>query len=299
MAHQRCLAYASPARALHRVFVSDLLTRTPSPAPHATLCSCYLFAPRLFSSSTYSRLSPSISPSSTPISTAAPTPIHHIRTLTTTPALHRIVSSNGRPTNRKIPYSWVRIAAPPPDSTLSPPRRTDAVLEELNLKTHTLVMVAPPPESDEGGKPAAICRIIDNAAERAAALEAAQQARRKAVDLKELELSWGITDHDLGHKLKGLRRFLEKGLRVEVIVARKRGKRSATKADADAVVAKVREAVGEIEGAKETRKMDQGTGGEMRLFFEGPSGRRVKKRKEAEAEVEEDVGAAATAVGAL
>ncbi|KAI1406553.1 hypothetical protein F4819DRAFT_162037 [Hypoxylon fuscum] len=290
MAQPRCLSYTSPARALHRVLVSDL---TPSSAQqqHATT-TYYLFPPRLFSSS---RALPSI------ISTSPRTPrllepktvvaTHHgaVRTLTTTPALRRIHAFKGKVTNAKIPYQWVRIASPPPDNTLSPPQRTSAVLASLNPKTHTLVMVAapPPPATDEDGDgppvataqaPAAIARIIDNAAAAAASAEAERGARRKAVDTKELELSWSIAPHDLGHKLRRLRAFLEKGLSVEVMLAKKRGGRTAARDEAEAVLLKVREAVAAVDGAKESRKLDGQVGGVARLYFEGvPEGKRRKK----------------------
>ncbi|OTA47267.1 hypothetical protein K449DRAFT_441191, partial [Hypoxylon sp. EC38] len=152
---------------------------------------------------------------------------------------------------------------------------------------------------------AAICRIIDNAAAEAAAAEAEKQARRKAVDTKELELSWSIAGHDLQHKLRRLREFLEKGLNVEIIMAKKKGGRKATVEEAERVVAQVREAVASVDGAKESRKMDGDVGGLARLFFEGPSEKKRKKKKqeqeqaraqaEAEAQCQEGEQPAATA----
>ncbi|KAI4863229.1 hypothetical protein F4820DRAFT_379745 [Hypoxylon rubiginosum] len=308
MAHPRCLPYASPARALHRVIVSDLLSRNSSPSfsstQHAMTYYYYLFPPRLFSSSSSSRVLARTLPiiSSRPLATIPPTAHHgvHVRTLTTTPPLRRVVADafHGRLTNKKIPYQWVRIASPPPESTLSPPQRTAAVLASLNPKKHTLVMVAPPPQrepspEDGGGDPAAagtvveplaaVCRVVDNAAASAVAKEAQRAARRRTVDSKELELSWSIAPHDLSHKLRRLRDFLDRGLSVEVLLAKKRRGRAATRDEAVAVLAAVREAVGEVGGAKEARRMDGEVGGTVKLFFEGVAGvRKGKKGREGE-----------------
>ncbi|XXG99842.1 hypothetical protein Hte_006183 [Hypoxylon texense] len=323
MVHPRCLSYTSPARVLHRVLVSDLLSRSStlsfSSIQQATTTYnhyYYLFPPRLFSSSHVLARSIPSRPLATP-----PTPHHGaairaIRALTTTPPLRRVIDAfQGRFTNRKIPYQWVRIAGPPPESRLSAPQRTDAVLATMNLKKHTLVMVAPPPARDgdgdgdgDGGSGefassssatggggvaeplAAVCRIVDNAAASAAAKEAQRALRRRAVDSKELELSWSITPHDLSHKLRRLRSFLDAGLSVEVLLAKKRGGRAAAREEAVAVLAAVREAVAEVEGAKEVRKMDGEVGGTVKLFFEGPVGRRRKKKKgQEEGEGEGDV----------
>ncbi|KAI0834584.1 hypothetical protein F5Y06DRAFT_278420 [Hypoxylon sp. FL0890] len=295
MAQPRCLAY-SPARALHRVLVSEFAGSPAMPSLGRHASAYYLFPPRLFFSSS-SRLLVRKLASPIPIA-APPTPTlqnAQIRTLTTTPTLQRLNTFKKRLTNEKIPYKWVRIAAAPPDNTLSPPQRTDAILRSLNPKTHTLVMVAPPPhELNEAHEPqtheqhAAICRIIDNAAAESAAAEAEKEARRKAVDTKELELSWGIAGHDLKHKLRRLREFLDKGLKVEVIMAKKRHGRMATREEAESVLAQVREAVASVDGSKETRKMDGNVGGLVRLFFEGPSEKKRKKKKQEQEQAQEE-----------
>lgn len=277
MAHPRCLAY-SPARALHRVLVSDLASVPATPSPRLFFSSCSgLLAPQL--------------PSPVPIvPIAAPPASQHVRTLTTSPALQSPEAYKKRLTNAKIPYKWVRIAAAPPDNSLSPPQRLETVLRSIDPKTHTLVMVAPPPHEPhtlETHEPhAAICRIIDNAAAATAAAEAEKQARRKAVDTKELELSWSITEHDLSHKLRRLREFLSKGLNVEITLAKKKGGRTATREEAERVVARVREEVASIDGAKESRKMDGDVGGLAKLFFEGPSEKKRRKKKQEQAQAE-------------
>ncbi|KAI2621770.1 hypothetical protein GGR54DRAFT_79131 [Hypoxylon sp. NC1633] len=281
MAHPRCPAHSSPARALHQVLVSDLLSSSRSRPQHASYY--YLFPPRLFCSTSSGRL---LARRSTPTASITPAAAaaQHVRPLTTTPSLRRIESLAKRVINGKIPHTWVRIAAPQPDGGLSPPQQRDQVLASLNPKTHTLVMVAPPPPASsggDGGVGAAICRIVDNAAANAVAAETERRARRKAVDTKELEFSWGIAGHDLGHKLRRMRDFLARGLNVEVLLARKKRGRAATREEAEALVASVREAVASVEGAKEGRKMDGAVGGVAKLFFEGaPEGKRRRKGEE-------------------
>ncbi|KAI1415313.1 hypothetical protein F5Y13DRAFT_157149 [Hypoxylon sp. FL1857] len=293
MAHPRCLAY-SPARALHRVLVSDLASN-PSLGRHAS--TYYLYPPRLFLSTSSRHLVPqhTHSPATPPTLRAQNA---QVRTLTTTaPALQRIEAYKKRLTNEKIPYQWVRIAAPPPDNSLSAPQRTAAVLRSLDPKQHTLVLVAPPPHTADAGEDhashAAICRIIDNAAADAAAKaaeEAEKEARRKAAGTKELEVSWSIAGHDMQHKLRRLREFLGKGLNVEVILAKKKGGRTATREEAENVLAQIREAVASIDGARESRKMDGDVGGVARLFFEGPSEKRKKKKKQQQQQQELEQG---------
>ncbi|KAI0884400.1 uncharacterized protein GGS22DRAFT_165540 [Annulohypoxylon maeteangense] len=279
MAHPRCLLQSSPARALHRVLVSDLSTTTSSPSRQTT--ATYLLPPRLLSS--YTLLSPRRQ-------THPPPNPSQTRPLSTTPALQRILSFGQRLTNSNIPYRWVRIAE---DGVLSEPKLLNRVLATLDPKTHTLVMVAPPPEREPSDSesadfeeenpitiPAAVCRIVDNAAAAAAAAEIEAAARRRALDTKELELSWSITPHDLSHKLKKMRGFLSKGLSVEVILAKKRGGRAATKEEAMAVLDTIRENVEQVDGAKETRKMDGSLGGVAKLFFAGPSEKKRKRKKQ-------------------
>lgn len=209
--------------------------------------------------------------------------------------MQRIQALKHRVINHKIMYEWVRIASAPPESTLSEPRLRDDVLAELNLDTHTLLMVASPPlpkvAEEEIGEddpnwspPAAICRIIDNEAAMRMEAEIREHRRRREINTKELEFSWSISTNDMAHKLRRMREFLDRGFHVEVMLAKKRKGRQATQEEAEAVLASVREAASEVEGAKETRKMDGDVGGIARLYFEGISLKTRKKQLEDEKE---------------
>jgi translation initiation factor IF-3 len=189
--------------------------------------------------------------------------------------------------DKAIPYQWVRIA----DETgaLSAPRRTESVLTMLP-QGHSLVMVAPPPPpsaSDTKLQPsAAICRIVDAAAERAAAKAAAEvaakESKKMAQHTKTLEINWAIAPNDLAHKMKRLDEFLGKGLRVDILFARKRGSRVATREEGQALVERVKEAAVNVPGATEYKKMDGQVGAVMRMFFEGPPNKKKAKKDTSE-----------------
>ncbi|RYP61525.1 hypothetical protein DL771_010112 [Monosporascus sp. 5C6A] len=271
----------SPARALRHVFLSS----TPN---NAAVAPIYL-SPLVLRTAT--------TPATPRIATApaSASSLTKARPLSTTVPLRKKVDQvKRRPINGQIPYKWIRLVQAD-GSLASEARRTDDVLMGLDLKTWALELLAPPPppprdpDSDpdaspdvDAGPPAAICRIVDRAAATAAAEEAARAARRKAVGTKELELNWAIAPHDLAHKLRRLREFLAKGMQVEVMLARKRGGRTAAKDEAEALLARVREAALEgVPGAKEVRKMSGTVGGVVRLYFEGPP---EKMRRKAAAE---------------
>ncbi|RYP62265.1 hypothetical protein DL769_007376 [Monosporascus sp. CRB-8-3] len=279
MRHLPCIF--SPARALRQIFL--LSTHN-----NATVAPIYLspLVPRTTTAT------------ATPRTTATPAPAPSLikaRALSSTASLRKKVEQvKRRPINGQIPYKWIRLVQA--DGSLAPEaRRTDDVLMELDTETWTLELLAPPPaprnpDSDpdasdpdvDVGPPAAVCRIVDRAAAEAAAEEAARAARRKAVGTKELELNWAIAPHDLEHKLRRLREFLGKGMQVEVMLARKRGGRAAAKDEAEALLARVREAALEgVPGSKESRKMSGTVGGVVHLYFEGPP---EKMRRKAAAE---------------
>ena len=87
--------------------------------------------------------------------------------------------------------------------------------------------------------------------------------------VKQLELNWAIDPNDLGHRLNKMQEFLEKGWRVEIILANKRRGRQASAEEAAAVIKRIRGIAKEVEGAKEWRSVDGKVLGQMTMFFEG------------------------------
>ncbi|KAI1500530.1 hypothetical protein F5X99DRAFT_385679 [Biscogniauxia marginata] len=295
MRHTRCLC--SPARALHRVFLSDL----SSGSSHNGILQAQPSTLRIIKSG--SRIS----------DTATTQHQHQIRALTTSnlpggsQAGLRFINIEGnkgkpKPTkyklNEEIPYKWVRLVPRSPGGELSPPQRLDSVLQRLNLDTHVLIMVASPPKPkpptpEEAADPyyvpppaAAICKIGDLAAMAAVEEERRKSQRRKNVNRKELEFGWAIAPNDLLHKLQRLRAFLERGKRVEVLLAQKRGARKAKLEECEALVRAIRAGAASVPKAREVRKTDGELGAVMKLFFQGPAGK--KKKKEGESGGEED-----------
>jgi translation initiation factor IF-3 len=94
------------------------------------------------------------------------------------------------------------------------------------------------------------------------AMREAEKAKAKAArsgaaaaGSKTLELNWAIDQGDLRHRLEKMKKFLEKGLRVEIALASKRKGKQATPEEAQALLKRIREVVKE-QGAKELKPME-------------------------------------------
>ncbi|KAI9841841.1 MAG: hypothetical protein M1838_003400 [Thelocarpon superellum] len=111
------------------------------------------------------------------------------------------------------------------DNALTAPRPLHEVLSSLDRTVHVLIQVAPP----DVQVPHARCKVVDKhrmrEEERARAKAGAKPPRKMQHVVKQLELNWAIDANDLAHRLNRLREFLEKGMRVEVVMAPKRRKR--------------------------------------------------------------------------
>ncbi|TGJ81980.1 hypothetical protein E0Z10_g6797 [Xylaria hypoxylon] len=289
MRHTACLL--TPARALHRVLLLEL-ANTTSKSTAITSSPGLLFSSGL-------RNPPTSKHARTPGAALAPCRCTTHRAFsTTTPsrAIAQRTMQKKNPRDTAIPYRWVRIAGG--SGNLSAPQRTDTVIANLP-RGHSLVMVAPPPPPPPPapGVPvvvqpsAAICRIIDAAAEEEAAKAAAKAAevaakesKQVAQQTKTLELNWAIAPHDLAHRMKRLAEFLDKGMRVDIMLARKRGSRKATPEEGRDLVERIQQTVSDVPGAAEYKKMDGNVCGVLKMFFEGPKDRRkVKKNKNGKA----------------
>ncbi|KAI1753343.1 hypothetical protein F4782DRAFT_497677 [Xylaria castorea] len=285
MRHTTCLL--TPARALHRVLLLEL-ANTASKNNNISSST----VPPLSSALRKHASLPGSKHTRTQRTTAI-SPCFRGRPFSTTSRTaavgHRMMVKH--PRDKQIRYQWVRIAEG--SGVLSAPQRTDAVLASLP-PGHSLVMVAPPPSPPPpdaaggrggggGGIPAttiqpsaAICRIIDAVAEAAAAKEAEKESKKVAQQTKTLELGWAIAPHDLAHKMKRLDDFLSKGMRVEMLLARKKGSRKATDGEGEELIKRVREVASDA-GATEYKKADGYVGAVMKLFFECPKDNKKAK----------------------
>jgi len=79
---------------------------------------------------------------------------------------------------------------------------------------------------------------------------------------KQIELNWAISGNDLDMKMKQLRQFVEKGKKVEILLAAKKRQRKATPEEANSVVQAIQKTVDEIEGCRELKSLEGNIGGQ-------------------------------------
>lgn len=98
------------------------------------------------------------------------------------------------------------------------------------------------------------------------AMEHARSTRVKRP--KQIEVNWALSSNDLQLKLKQLRDFLEKGKRVDILLASRKRQRKATLEEAQNVVSEIRRTIEEIEGCKEIAPMDGKIGGQALMIVQ-------------------------------
>ncbi|KFY45471.1 hypothetical protein V494_00935 [Pseudogymnoascus sp. VKM F-4513 (FW-928)] len=170
---------------------------------------------------------------------------------------------------------------------LSQPQRVVDILATLDRRAQSLITVAlppprlrsrwetpsPAPESEDAPARTVpeipICKIIDKQAVREAAKATKKKPANPAQTVKTLELNWAIDPHDLQHRLKRMRDFLEKGYRVDVVLIGKRKKRKASPEEAAETLRMVREGGLEVEGAREWKAVEGKVGGQVTVYLEG------------------------------
>ncbi|KAL6879308.1 hypothetical protein J3F83DRAFT_725753 [Trichoderma novae-zelandiae] len=153
------------------------------------------------------------------------------------------------------------------------PLATRYVLTKLE-PGESLRMVTPyVPANAEEETPArfAVCKIVNkrDEYERQKALKERKKASvASKAKTKEMELTWAIGGHDLATKMRQMGGFLEKGMKVDLLIGKKKGGKAVDAEEAREVLKKV---TAEIEraGARETKKAEGQVGGTMRLYLEG------------------------------
>lgn len=186
--------------------------------------------------------------------------VSHLRT--NQPSL---APSKGPPRNEEITDPYVRLVNA--EGGLDPPTTLQVALRSFDRSTHYLQQVAPA----QRGVPA-ICKVMSIRAARET--REMERARRKAQKIssreaKELELNWAIDAHDLSHRLDKMQEFLEKGMRVDVMLAGKRRGRKATLEEAEQLLARIRDRLQKIDGAAERKEAEGKILGQMTLFLAG------------------------------
>ncbi|KOS16971.1 hypothetical protein ESCO_005880 [Escovopsis weberi] len=134
-----------------------------------------------------------------------------------------------------------------------------------------------PPGSGSGGRPPprpaqyALCKIVNKRAEyerQRALRERRRVAAASKPKTKELEMTWAIGGGDLAVKMARLRGFLDRGMRVELTIGRKKGGRRVPEDEAAGVLRAVREGM-EASGGREGKPATGSVGGTMKLYLEG------------------------------
>ena len=173
--------------------------------------------------------------------------------------------------NNDIPYKYVRVVDPETRKPL-PPRPlaevVDSLVTDVQPKqgggppkisvTQFAQLVAPPSEATNGY---ALVKIVDR--REAAAREKTQRlkahASRKASEEKEIQFAWSIGAADVQHKLRKARHELERGVRVQLVFARKASggseRDSGTRGKQNGLVAQVVEELTDV--AREWRMRDE------------------------------------------
>ena len=218
-----------------------------------------------------------------PILSTVSIPVNGLRTILFSPRQHALPTfsplgsrfasklKDTPPINNDIPYTYVRVVDPETRKPL-PPKLLSEVVDDLATETQPkpgegppksfitqfAQLVAPPSEATGGY---ALVKLVDR--REAAAREKAQrtkaQASRKATEEKEIQFAWGIAAADVQHKLRKARQELGRGVRVQLVFARKSGggfeRDSGTRAKQHALVTQVLDALADV--GKEWRTRDE------------------------------------------
>ena len=154
----------------------------------------------------------------------------------------RAISSSAtgkRLVDDNIPFRSVRLADPESGS-LHPLAPLRTILNSIDRKTHHVELVADRPEP--------IVKIVDTrqAREKYREMKKRAQAVARAQVRKEIQLTWGVAEGDLAHKLGKARQELAGGKKVDVIFASREGQVLPTKQAMDTRVEGVLDALADV-----------------------------------------------------
>lgn len=188
----------------------------------------------------------------------------------------RVAETRSQKWDHEIKARYIQLVDPN-TGKLSEPTPTFGILSNLDTKTHRLIQLQPEPSDVDPRAFTPACKIISKKEhyesiqrQKTRAKEQKRiQAKTGEAAAKTLELNWAIDGNDLGHRLERMKEFLGEGRRVEIVLARKKAGRRATAEECEAVLKRIRSAVGEVEGASERSAMDGKMGGFARLLFQG------------------------------
>lgn len=171
--------------------------------------------------------------------------------------------NKGPPRDEEIRAKYVQLVDE--DQSLKPPELLARVLQSFDRQEHYLIQVTQP---EPGRIP--VCKLVQKEKLREKLIMKETASRNnKGVSTKQLELNWAIGPNDLDHRMSKAHEFLEKGKRVEIILAPKRKGKKATEEEAKNVLSYIRERVAKVEGAREWKDMEGVPGGQVTLHLQG------------------------------
>ncbi|KAJ4313537.1 hypothetical protein N0V84_009355 [Fusarium piperis] len=257
----------SSRRALYRVFVSphEALARQLLPAAGPTLSP--IRQNRLFSASPAQLKAVRAAPEST---TVDPDERGFDRRYTTKEDF--VKSGRDRlPQDHEITDPKIMVFD---NGNFDGPLLTRHVMSRIDA-SESLRMIQPyVPADPKEDKPVqyAVCKVVNKKDEYERLREKRERARvskQTTAKSKELELSWGIGEHDLSTKLRQLGQFLGKGMKVEVILGyKKKSQKRVDEAAAADVLVKLKRGIEEV-GAREYKAQSGDVGRTLRLYVEG------------------------------
>jgi translation initiation factor IF-3 len=161
--------------------------------------------------------------SSRPRCSPSPSSLRPFSTSLPTRLPPRKAVKDGTLRDEDIPHSTV-VLVDPSTGTLLPPSTVRSLLASLD-RTRYAIQLANPSHDPP------ICRLVDKKAlyDKARDKKAKDQEKAKAPTSaasqppREVHFTWGVSAHDLEHKLKKGKEFLEKGGRILVCLADKPG----------------------------------------------------------------------------
>ncbi|KAK2813431.1 hypothetical protein FQN50_000747 [Emmonsiellopsis sp. PD_5] len=246
-AHFRCVA--GPSQSLSKIFLSPVDCQAVRYAAHhipQRQTRYYNFAPR---------------PSPTPRPGPA---FRNQRPPPSTPATSYGPQSKNEPIKDEQ-ITARRIQIVDEAGGLQPPMLLRDALGSFDRGTHFLVQVAP-----ETAVRPAVCKITSKESLRERLRAKAKPVKPAGHATKQLELNWGIEEHDLAHRLKLVQSYFDKGKKVEFILLKKdKKKKPATPEKARELVRTIKTKLVEM-GAVETKKMEGALLGRFTIYAEKP-----------------------------
>ncbi|KAM0748097.1 hypothetical protein T439DRAFT_73656 [Meredithblackwellia eburnea MCA 4105] len=170
-----------------------------------------------------------------------------------------------------IPHQTICLVDPSTGSLL-PSAKLKDILIQLDRSRFSILLVDPshtPP----------ICKILDKKEAYLKQQQKKEKAKAKAVEKeaspashageppKEVHLTWGVTRHDLNHKLAKGKDLLGKGYRVTVVLTDKKDAPVQRREVKDAVEKAVEEVFAEVGGKMKGKPKRRGMGQQVMLEF--------------------------------